>query len=379
MSPAGAERAEVAIVGAGIVGLATALRLLERVPESRVVVLEKEATVAAHQSGHNSGVLHAGLYYAPGSLKATLCREGKAELEAYCQAHDVPIERTGKLVIARDESELGRFEALKARALANEVPGLEEVGPERLRELEPHAVGLKALWSPGTGVVDFTAVARALAHDVVERGALIETRREVTSIERRGRELVLGTSRGDMVARHVIACAGLHADRVAAMSGDATPLRWANVDARLYGLDVDGGYDFDGPLRLDGVFSFVRGERRDIDDRLYRVAPPNLTVGLTWEAEAWTATFETRAVAEQKDVSRTNSEQSTTGYVVLSAYGAWEVQQGVSLSAGIENLLDHRYRDHLSGYNRNGFGDVPIGERLPGPGRGVFLRLSLSR
>lgn len=221
MSPAGAERAEVAIVGAGIVGLATALRLLERLPESRVVVLEKEATVAAHQSGHNSGVLHAGLYYAPGSLKATLCREGKAELEAYCQAHDVPIERTGKLVIARDESELGRFEALKARALANEVPGLEEVGPERLRELEPHAVGLKALWSPGTGVVDFAAVARALAHDIVERGALIETRREVTSIERRGRELVLGTSRGDMVARQVIACAGLQADRVAAMSGDA--------------------------------------------------------------------------------------------------------------------------------------------------------------
>ncbi len=216
-----AARADVAIIGAGIVGLATALRLLERKPELSVVILEKEPTVASHQTGHNSGVLHAGLYYQPGSLKARLCREGKAELETYCAAHGVPIEHTGKLVIALDKSELGRFAELKARAVANEVPGLEEIGPERIRELEPHAVGVKALWSPGTGIVDFLAVAHAFAHDVVERGAVIETRRAVESIERRDDELVLGTSRGDLVARRVIACAGLQADRVAAMSGEA--------------------------------------------------------------------------------------------------------------------------------------------------------------
>ena len=215
------ERADVAIIGAGIVGLATALRLLEQRPELSVVVLEKEATVASHQTGHNSGVLHAGLYYQPGSLKARLCREGKADLEAYSEAHAVPIEHTGKLVIALDESELGRFEALKERALANGVPGLEEVGPERIRELEPHAVGIKALWSPGTGIIDFLAVSRAFAHDIVERGATIETRREVESIQQRGDEMVVGTSRGDLVARRVIACAGLQADRVAAMTGDA--------------------------------------------------------------------------------------------------------------------------------------------------------------
>ncbi len=220
MSGATAEHADVAIIGAGIVGLATALRLLEQKPDLRVVLLEKEATVASHQTGHNSGVLHAGLYYQPGSLKARLCREGKADLEAYCEAHDVPIERTGKLVVALDESELGRFEALKERALANEVPGLEEVGPERIRELEPHAVGLKALWSPGTGIVDFLEVSRAFARDVSERGAAIETRRAVESIEQRGDEMVIGTSRGDLVARRVVACAGLQADRVAAMTGD---------------------------------------------------------------------------------------------------------------------------------------------------------------
>jgi len=214
------ERADVAIVGAGIVGLATALRLLEQKPDLRVVLLEKEATIASHQTGHNSGVLHAGLYYRPGSLKARLCREGKADLEAYCEAHAVPFERTGKLVVALDESELGRFAALKERALANGVPGLEEIGPERIRELEPHAVGLKALWSPGTGIIDFLAVARAFAHDIVERGARIETRRAVESIDQHGHEMVIGTSRGDLVARRVITCAGLQADRVAAMTGD---------------------------------------------------------------------------------------------------------------------------------------------------------------
>jgi L-2-hydroxyglutarate oxidase len=215
-----AGRTDVAIIGAGIVGLATALRLLERKPDLRIVVLEKEAAVASHQTGHNSGVLHAGLYYRPGSLKARLCREGKADLEAYCEAHGVPIERTGKLVVALDESELGRLEALKERALANAAPGLEEVGPERIRELEPHAVGIKALWSPGTGIVDFLAVAQAFAHDVVERGGVIETCRAVESIKRRGDDMVIGTSRGELVARSVIACAGLQADRVADLADD---------------------------------------------------------------------------------------------------------------------------------------------------------------
>ena len=217
------DHADVAIIGAGIVGLATALRLLQRRPDLRVVLLEKEATVAAHQSGHNSGVLHAGLYYEPGSLKARLCREGKRDLEVYCAEHGVPIERTGKLVIALDESELKRLDELRERAIANEVSGLEEVGPERIRELEPHAVGIKALWSPGSGIVDFLEVARAFAADVVERGARIETNRAVESIEQRGDEMVIGTPRGELVARCIIACAGLQADRIAAMIGDTGP------------------------------------------------------------------------------------------------------------------------------------------------------------
>jgi L-2-hydroxyglutarate oxidase LhgO len=216
------ERADVAIVGAGILGLATALRLLEARPDLAVVLLEKESGIATHQTGHNSGVVHAGLYYQPGSLKARLCREGKAALERFCEEHAIPIERTGKLVVALDQGELERFDALKERALANGVEGLEDVGPERIREIEPHAAGIRALWSPSTGIVDFRRVAAAYADEVRARGGIIETGREVTSITRQGDETVVGTALGDLVARRVIACAGLWADRVAAMTGEDT-------------------------------------------------------------------------------------------------------------------------------------------------------------
>jgi L-2-hydroxyglutarate oxidase len=214
------DRADICIIGGGILGLATALRLLESKPALRIVILEKEATLASHQTGRNSGVVHAGLYYQPGSLKAKLCREGKAELERFCETHAIPLERIGKLVVAIDEGELERLAALKERALANGVDGLEEVGAERLREIEPHAAGIRALWSPGTGIVDYLRVSLAYADEVRAKGGVIETSRAVTSITQRGDEMVVGTSLGDLVARRVIACAGLWADRVAAMTGE---------------------------------------------------------------------------------------------------------------------------------------------------------------
>lgn len=219
----GPDRIDVAIIGGGIVGLATALRLLQQKPDLRVVVLEKETTLASHQTGHNSGVIHAGLYYEPGSLKARLCREGKRDLETYCDEHGIRYERRGKLVVALDGSELPRFEALRQRAIENEVPGVEVVGPERLRELEPHAAGIKAIWSPTTGVVDYLQVAQAFGADIEARGATIHLGRAVTAIDRHGGEIVLRTEQGDVVARQVIACAGLQADRVARMDGQDDP------------------------------------------------------------------------------------------------------------------------------------------------------------
>lgn len=216
------DRVDVAIIGAGIVGLATALRLLQARPDLRLIVLEREDRVGAHQSGHNSGVVHSGLYYAPGSQKALLCREGKGLLERYCAERGIPIEFPGKLVVALDEAELPRLAALRERGLANGVDGLEEVEPERIRELEPHAAGIRALWSPWTGIVDFGRVTAAYAEDVRALGGAIELGRPVTGITRRPDELVLATPRGEVRARAVIACAGLWADRVAALTGDRT-------------------------------------------------------------------------------------------------------------------------------------------------------------
>jgi (S)-2-hydroxyglutarate dehydrogenase len=212
---------QVAVVGGGIVGLATGLRLLEARPGLRLSVIEQEAELAVHQSGHNSGVIHAGLYYPPGSLKARLCVEGKAALESFCEAHEIPFQRVGKLVIALADEELPRFEELQQRATANRVPDLEVLGPQRIREIEPHAVGLRALWSPTTGIVDFRRVSLAYADEIRARGGEILTGRRVTGIERRRDGLVLRTPAGEIVGGSVIVCAGLWADRVAALTGDA--------------------------------------------------------------------------------------------------------------------------------------------------------------
>ncbi len=218
-----ADRVDVAIIGGGIVGLATAHLLLEARPDISVTVLEKEPELATHQSGHNSGVIHAGLYYAPGSLKATLCREGKAKLERFAGEHGIPFRHPGKLVVALNDDERPRLEALCERATSNGVEGLEILGPERMRELEPHAAGVQALWSPKTGIIDFREVALAYADEARARGADIQVDRAVTSIDERADGVVIGTTRGDIEATNVIACAGLQSDRVSAMTGERGP------------------------------------------------------------------------------------------------------------------------------------------------------------
>ncbi|HEY7073995.1 MAG TPA: FAD-dependent oxidoreductase, partial [Solirubrobacteraceae bacterium] len=193
-----ADRADVVVVGAGIIGLAAAYRLLEARPELRVVVLEKEPAVAVHQTGHNSGVIHAGIYYPPGSLKAKLCREGKAALERFADEHGIPWQPLGKVIVAVREDELGRLDELERRARANGVEGIEAVGPERLRELEPHVEGIRAVHSPRTGVIDFAAVARAYAGELTARGGELRLATPLVEVARADGGLRLQTGGGEL-------------------------------------------------------------------------------------------------------------------------------------------------------------------------------------
>lgn len=209
---------DVVIIGGGIVGLATAYRFLEQRPRPSILVVEKEPALATHQTGHNSGVVHAGIYYAPGSLKARLCVEGKTQLERFATAHGIPIEHPGKLVVAVDESEIGRLETLRERAEANGIPGVAIVGVERMREIEPHVHGVRGLWSPRTAIIDFRQVALACAEEVRARGGSIVVSTRVTGLRRQPRSWILETTGGAIESRTVITCAGLYSDRVAEMA-----------------------------------------------------------------------------------------------------------------------------------------------------------------
>nr|WP_241661086.1 L-2-hydroxyglutarate oxidase [Thermomonospora catenispora] len=203
------------VVGGGIIGLATARRLASR--GARVTVLEKEDRLAAHQTGRNSGVAHAGLYYAPGSLKATLCRRGVELLREYCLERGLPYIECGKVVVARHAGEVSRLREIQRRALANGVPGLRWLDPAGLGEVEPHAAGVAALHSPRTAIVDFPAVARAFADDVTAAGGTVLLGFEVRRIRRSGGRVVVNE---ELAFDRLVVCAGLHSDRVARLAGD---------------------------------------------------------------------------------------------------------------------------------------------------------------
>lgn len=212
---------DVVVVGAGIVGLATAYRIMELRPYLNVAVIEQEDRIGLHQTSHNSGVIHAGIYYAPGTAKAELCHAGREQLLEYCLRKGIPVRRLGKLIVAVTPDELGRLAAIKDRALANRVPDLQAVGAERIREIEPEVVGLQGLWSPHTAVVDFYRVATSLSNDLRNAGCTILTSTKVRSIRQDGKCVVVGTSKGDLVSRSLVSCAGLWSDRVAKMGSTA--------------------------------------------------------------------------------------------------------------------------------------------------------------
>ncbi len=212
-------RSDVIVVGAGIVGLATAHALLNRRPGLSVTVLDKEEGVAKHQTSHNSGVVHSGIYYRPGTLRARLCVSGVGMMRAFCQEHGIPYQEVGKVVVATDPAEVPRLSALFDRGTANRVPDLELIGPERLKEIEPHAAGLQAIYSPRTAIVDFPAVASRLAELFEASGGELRLGVKVEGMKATGSGVTVSTDQGPMEAGHVITCAGVQADRIARLAG----------------------------------------------------------------------------------------------------------------------------------------------------------------
>jgi (S)-2-hydroxyglutarate dehydrogenase len=213
------ERADVVVVGAGILGLATAVELANRLPGRRVVVVEKDREIARHQTGRNSCVVHSGVYYAPGTLKARLCTEGRLALRDYCERKAIPYDECGKLIVATDADELPALEELRRRAEANGVPGLRRLVAKEISEIEPHCVAAAGLHIPTTAVVDFTRVAATLVDDLSALGGEVCTSAAVSAIAERGGDVRVETDRGEIEAQGVVACAGVQSDRLVEASG----------------------------------------------------------------------------------------------------------------------------------------------------------------
>jgi L-2-hydroxyglutarate oxidase len=249
-------RSDIVVIGGGIIGLAVARELLGRHPGSTLCVLEREDRLAAHQTSHSSGVIHAGIYYAPGSLKARLCVEGARLLYAYCDERGIEARREGKLIVASDDGELARLDELERRGRENQVPGLRRIAADGIAEIEPHARGIAALHSPETGVVDFAQVAASYASDVKRAGGTVVTGTGVRALIPSGESIAVDHGRGRTEAGFVVSCAGAWSDRLAVAAG-------APAEPRI--VPFRGGY-----LRL-------RPERRDlVRASIYPVPDPDL-------------------------------------------------------------------------------------------------------
>ena len=225
---------KIIVIGGGIVRLATAYRLGERMPGAEITLLEKESEVGRHQTGHNSGVLHCGLYYKPGSVKARLAVQGIRQMVAFCRENSVPHEICGKLVVAVDDTEVERLRALQERGAANGLEGLRWLGREEMREIEPHVGGVAALRVPQEGIVDYARVCAALVAHLRERGARVVTSARVTALRPSGKGWVAETPAGDFPADYLINCAGLFCDRVAELAGERRDMRFLPFRGEYY-------------------------------------------------------------------------------------------------------------------------------------------------
>jgi L-2-hydroxyglutarate oxidase LhgO len=227
---------DIAIIGAGIVGLAVGLQLTRRHPQLKLLILEKETKVAAHQTGHNSGVLHSGLYYKPGSLKARLCVEGRSWMVNFCREHGIPVDICGKVIVATAEEEFPLLRELVYRGEANGVAGLRELDASQIRELEPHVSGLRGIHVPATGITDFARICYKLAELLEQRNCQVLTGHEVKLIKKEPGAILLETAAATIRARYMINCAGLHSDSIARMTGADLGVRIVPFRGEYYEL-----------------------------------------------------------------------------------------------------------------------------------------------
>jgi (S)-2-hydroxyglutarate dehydrogenase len=322
---------DLAVVGGGIVGLAVARDLLMRNPRASLCVLERESDVATHQTGHSSGVVHAGIYYRPGSLKARLCVEGARQLYDYCDRRGIASEACGKLILATDPSELPRLEELERRGKANGVSGLCQVDAARIAEIEPHARAIAGLHSPRTGICDFTAVARSFAGDVRAAGGTIATSCEVKRVEVRQRSLGLVHTRGTLQAGHAIFCAGAWADRLAVAAG-------ASPDPRI--VPFRGAY-----LRL------APARRHLVRSLIYPVPDPSLPflgVHLTRNIDGEVLIGPSALIAGARDGYRLGHVRPADAMQTLAWPGTWRMF-GRLWPAGVTELRRALLRSALVG------------------------------
>jgi L-2-hydroxyglutarate oxidase len=304
----GSGQYDLAVVGAGIVGLAVAREVLRRRPGFRVLVIDQQPAVATHQTGHNSGVIHSGVYYKPGSLKARLCVQGARLMYEFCDEHGIAYERCGKLIVAIRPDELPRLDDLEARGHANVVPGLRRVGPAEITSIEPGCRGLSALHSPATGIVDYAAVARALEAELRGQGVEFALSCEVTSVRRDGATTVITHPGGSYLAGWAVLCAGLWSDRLAVSAG-------APADPRI--IPFRGAY-----LRLaSGQPPVVRG-------MVYPVPDPELPflgVHVTRHIDGHTMLGPTAMLVGARDAYRLRTVRPPDLLATLSWPGTWTV------------------------------------------------------
>lgn len=275
---------DIGIVGGGIIGLSTAMHLLEKYPKLKVGVIEKDAEIASQQTGHNSGVIHSGIYYKPGSFKAKFCVEGRESMYRFCADNGIKVVRCGKVIVATREEELPRLKTLHERGTANGVPDLKIVEPPELKEIEPHTFALRALWAPHTGIVNFKDVAAVYARRVKAGSGEVMTGTRLRKIARSGNRIVVETTRGSFEVKHIINCAGLHSDRVARLMGIDPGVRIIPFRGEYYTLKKEKQYLVKGLIYPvpDPAFPFL-GVHFTNNVKGYVEAGPNAVLAMARE------------------------------------------------------------------------------------------------